>query len=585
MKRRFYLMPHELIVVAILLMANGVVRAQTPPSAPSIAYGSYQVTCFNDGALAYLQEKVGANGSWTTVGSVSYAGTFSINFTKSSGEYFYRLAVMYTSYYGGSYWGYSSEVRVLVSSDPAPTQDWMSNQLGYSYEARIGDLNGDSLQDVFVRRTAGGQLGNGTLDNVILQQRTDHTFAPLIPTPAQTSIVAGWPISSTAIELDDINLDGFADVQLPDLGGAIPQTTGQIIFSPTATGVLSPQKVVAMGSKYSKFVNDLSLWLEDPAYYPNHASIYYEPVYGYVYSCDYRWNGEYYSYQCWLTWDVVGYQATYDFSPWDHDAVVAWYGHYKITNGTYDASVVPGSAQAALINDAFVSVFGVPLMRGILRNNCYDYQYDPITGLPCIEYDVLGMILLTNWKNRKVDVGDCRPLTPGEKAITADERIQIRNVEKVRVCNRQFLRPWIPPFRNSLMAPNGHVYIGPGFGLAWRDDYSASTRHEFSLLLHELTHVFQVRNGHCWTFCMWGKKIQANKTGGYKYWPLVSGKSFPSHNIEQQAEMVMDRFRLKSGTTEPLGVYNSANDGPETDSQHWQTLYDFIPYLQGEYRF
>ena len=65
---------------------------------------------------------------------------------------------------------------------------------------------------------------------------------------------------------------------------------------------------------------------------------------------------------------------------------------------------------------------------------------------------------------------------------------------------------------------------------------------EFSTLIHELTHVYQVKTIGCSKGCMLLQKMASLAGDGYDYTPMPAGKSFYAYNIEQQAQMVQDRF-------------------------------------------
>ena len=65
-----------------------------------------------------------------------------------------------------------------------------------------------------------------------------------------------------------------------------------------------------------------------------------------------------------------------------------------------------------------------------------------------------------------------------------------------------------------------------------------------SKLLHELVHVWQNRNKGCHRVCMLRKKAASVSSGGYIYMPIDTSRPFDKYNIEQQGEMVQDRFRL-----------------------------------------
>lgn len=564
----------RLLTLLLFFVSANAFAQYGPPQPPwgpaTSANGTYTINWQRQGTTTYLQEMVGSSG-WVNVSTSLYqfSTSYYVNFTnKPAGQYYYRLYVGFTNQYGTTWTG-SNQILVTVAGGggpPAASQDRVRNQMRYTYSARIGDINGDTRQDVFIQRTAGGVSGNGTLENVILRRLADGTFAPDVPTSGQIGTASSWPVSNTKIELVDPNVDGFVDLLLPQLGNAISGAGSQLVFSSGQPGVAASPKVVPMGTgtKAQNFVKDVGLWIDDPGYFERNAPIYYYPVYGWVYVCDYYeyWN-------CWYELWIVGYQGYYDFSSWDPDAVNMRY-QFPVSNGVIQTTINPGTTEARNIGTYFQNVFGVQALRGILGNNCYDYQYDPITGLPCIDFSFYLIISLPTEK------GDCRLLTFGEQNQAIYQGIHIWNVHEVRVCNRG--AP-VPFGRGSIMVPDGNIYVGPGSGLDWKEDYSnfsnIGAESNFSYLLHELVHVYQYRNGGLNPALMGLKKAKATATGGYKYWPIPASKSFWAHNIEQQGEMVQDRFRLN---TDYLGVAKSANSGA-----YYEILRDTIPVLQGPY--
>jgi phage pi2 protein 07 len=58
-------------------------------------------------------------------------------------------------------------------------------------------------------------------------------------------------------------------------------------------------------------------------------------------------------------------------------------------------------------------------------------------------------------------------------------------------------------------------------------------------------------------------------TGGYVYMPFDPNKAYFSYNIEQQAELVSDRFRLALG----LGTYDTRNNGAQ-----YSQLNNVVPF-------
>jgi len=577
---------------ALLLMMCSSAFAQYGPPQPPWAFevaanGTYTVSWLRQGTTTYLQERSDATGgAWTNVSTSLYqfvgGSTYSVNYTgKPSGDHFYRLRVAYTNQYG-TIWSHSNEIRVTVYSGPVPTQDLVSNQLLYTYETRIGDLYNDGRLDVYVNRTAGGLALNGTLSSVILQQNADKSFTPVVPTTAQASTAAGWPASSTPLEIDDFNFDGYVDIRLPNLGSAISGVLGQIVFSSARIGVGMPQKVTPINAKVTKFLADTQLWIDQPHYFTINASIIQVPVYVQQLFCYDVWNGEYYEQVCSYEWVLVGYEYRYDFSPWDIDAVRMRYSLNPNSTGEVEPTVVPGSTEGGNIDRWFRNVFGVDPARGVLTiGNCsstQSFQYDSDISYPCIR---IGLPMIVSLYTPPTT---CRSMTFGEKELTATERVHIFNVNAVKICHRAYMYNWVPSFLKSpVMAPDGNIYIQPNnTRLPWREDYAGPLSNviEYSVFQHELVHVFQTRNGGCGKYCMLAQRIAAPTNGAYIYWPLAPNKTFRQHNIEAQAQMVMDRFRTQPSIQQYPEWLNPASN-PSEIAYRYQMLYPFIPTLQG----
>ena len=573
----------------LLLAFAPAANAQQVPIAPATSNGNYMVSYVfeQDSQFTWLVERVGQNGAplYNNYTSVVHVGNNVMNATfanKPPGEYFYNVEVLYTNEYGESWYSWSDRTRVLVTGGgppppPPPTQDLVSNQVRYTYAVRIGDINADGRQDVFVNRTSGGVPLNGTLGSVILQQQADKSFAPMVPTSGQTSTASNWPLSNTPIQVDDLNFDGYVDIQLPNLGSVISGVFGQIVFSSGQVNVAAPQKVTAINAKVTKFLNDSKLWINQPHYFTNNASIILVPVYVEEVYCDWVWYGDYQYYECWSQWVFIGYQPYYDFSPWDIDAIRMRYSLNPNTSGETTPIVVPGSTGAGDINRWFRTVFGVDLARGFLTigncNTTQSFNYDSDTPYPCIQ---IGLPLIaTVYRNP----GSCRSLTIGEKEMTLLERVDIFNVDAVKICHEKYMYDWVPSaWKSDVMAPDGNIYIRPGGSFPWREDYSyygfPSDPYRYSVIQHELVHVFQTRNGGCEKYCMLYQRMKNPGDSAYVYWPLALGKPFHQYNIEQQAQMVQDRYRLQPSVN--IGHANGINLGSD-----YNTLNIFIPSLFG----
>lgn len=122
----------------------------------------------------------------------------------------------------------------------------------------------------------------------------------------------------------------------------------------------------------------------------------------------------------------------------------------------------------------------------------------------------------------------------------------IKNIDEVRVYNRQWFFLY-----GQVSSPNGHIYISPNnvVNLPWKEDYtpgnSQSDYIHRSILVHELMHVYQHRTMGWSTF---GKVMRAIVgVGDYCY--ENANQTFFQYKMEEQAEMVQDRYLLKHGIT------------------------------------
>jgi hypothetical protein len=93
---------------------------------------------------------------------------------------------------------------------------------------------------------------------------------------------------------------------------------------------------------------------------------------------------------------------------------------------------------------------------------------------------------------------------------------------------------WQPD--NTAMAPNGHVYFPAPI---YHADFSINASTMW-LLIHELTHVWQVQSG------VWLKFRRVVLEGGvYDYGQLSPTRELQSYTVEQQGSIVADWFRLR----------------------------------------
>ncbi len=134
--------------------------------------------------------------------------------------------------------------------------------------------------------------------------------------------------------------------------------------------------------------------------------------------------------------------------------------------------------------------------------------------------------------------GIIRGLTAGERVIAAAVFGTALDPDRVRLRAAKwfmFQPAWVT------MAPDGDVWFHPNSGL-WRDDFSTQVLPLRALLVHELTHVWQVQTGV-------NLILQRRPFARYRY-ELVADKPFAAYGIEQQASIVEDWYRAREQGTD-----------------------------------
>ncbi len=143
-----------------------------------------------------------------------------------------------------------------------------------------------------------------------------------------------------------------------------------------------------------------------------------------------------------------------------------------------------------------------------------------------------------------------RTLTAGERAIAAEVFGPALDPAPVTLRRGKWF-PFQP--RGVVMAPDGHVWFHPK-GPNWRDDFAAAGLGLRALLVHELTHVWQVQAG-------LNLVLRRRPFARYAYLPLTPGKAFAAYGIEQQACIVADAYVLSEGGhvagAPPLAAYRA----------------------------
>ena len=132
-----------------------------------------------------------------------------------------------------------------------------------------------------------------------------------------------------------------------------------------------------------------------------------------------------------------------------------------------------------------------------------------------------------------------RSLTPGESAL-------VRSVFGAAIDRSRVLLirgKWWPFHpRRAAMAPMGNIYFHPDRG-GWSEDFAREPLGRQAFFIHEMTHVWQTQaKGRFYLLLM------RHPFCRYDY-VLRPGKPFERYGIEQQAEIVADRFLADRGGT------------------------------------
>lgn len=130
-----------------------------------------------------------------------------------------------------------------------------------------------------------------------------------------------------------------------------------------------------------------------------------------------------------------------------------------------------------------------------------------------------------------------RPLTGGERDLAGQVFGPALDVERVRLFS---LPVWNRPF-----VPGGRLVVWPAASAY--ADFSLAPLWLRSVLVHELTHVWQAQRG---VFLPLAKLRAGDSRAAYAYDP-DDGRPFEALNIEQQAMIVQHAYMSRHGGAAP----------------------------------
>jgi hypothetical protein len=153
---------------------------------------------------------------------------------------------------------------------------------------------------------------------------------------------------------------------------------------------------------------------------------------------------------------------------------------------------------------------------------------------------------------REMDVVPHRGLTDGEKVMLWPifrDGVDYNAVQIIHAAH-----PFQPS--DAYMAPRGHIYAPGGL---FREDWSAPEVSAVSRaeLVHEMTHVWQFANG--MDILVEGVEQLIRMRGSYDKayrYQLELGRDLTEYNIEQQAAILEDYYRIRYEGLHPVELGN-----------------------------
>ncbi len=205
---------------------------------------------------------------------------------------------------------YVDIAEVVVGPPPS-----LEEQMGYSYEVRVGDFDADGLEDLYVARTSPATANNGAIDDTVLRQTPSGLFEMRVPDGYQSAVAASWPETGVQVVKSDIDLDGFVDLRLKNVDAAISGADDQILFSPAVAYTESARTVRAIDTSLEGTITDLVTQYFDESFIPGHATTVIKPgKWKLGYDCGFEWRDQYgWDWECWTVyqWEPGGTATTY----------------------------------------------------------------------------------------------------------------------------------------------------------------------------------------------------------------------------------------------------------------------------------
>ena len=535
------------------------------PNPPASA--NYTVSGAYTGTKSYIYFTLFETNPWGHVTRFHHA---SVPFSQSianrvDGAYTYRLEGCYLKQYQNYPEAYEVCETVgdtLAVTVDGPDPDSVGTQLGYTFQARVNSTNPAQATAIFIDRTSSA-TGGGVFQDIVLR-KSGNAFELVDPGSVTGTAPGSWS-TTTAVDLvlSDINLDGFVDVLVRGLGGAITGALDQIVYAPGRSGG-SPVILNAVDSSLTNFLSEVSSWTRDPTYFQRHQEPGEVTVTVYRPNCFNAESRRFCSSIPTVVIEVSGARPTNKSSEAREFAQ-----QFSVVSGRIDPTITPGSLQATNITRILESVFGAKVLNDNLLQSCgsriecqSEIRYYTESILVNVEefWQIIDNTEEDADGDGVIEPGEFRRLTPSEESLIGQFGYHSGiDLKKIKVYHQPKFHT--RPGRPNTATPDDWFTGGNMIAVSECDtDTGYENQHkcfqssfsrvtEVGVLMHELTHVWQTRNG-----IPFRRRDTTKYEGGeYDYrlgnGMLEKGKDFLCYTREQQAEMIGDLYRLMNGET------------------------------------
>lgn len=170
-----------------------------------------------------------------------------------------------------------------------------------------------------------------------------------------------------------------------------------------------------------------------------------------------------------------------------------------------------------------------------------------------------------------------RALTPGERQTLTDIFGSSLDASKVRIANSRYANMRLSVYGVSIEARGNTIVCA---NESYTADFSNADPYSKSTFVHEAVHVWkaQTRPGLDWSDIKDSfsyRVLQRNPQKMYLY-DLTTGKDLLEYGIEQQADIIADRYVLMPAGWPPLSLREEITpSGKSIDAQFERTLKNF----------